>query len=88
MKPILVSRSFIVESTKGDMACTSNTFILKFADGSEKFINQKQAVDIRLLRPFELEATISNPHVEYCDKESCRLYHQDYSDYPTFSSKN
>jgi hypothetical protein len=81
MKPVFVSRSFIVEPSKKSKkghTFTSNTFILRFEDGSEKFINQKGWVDTSLLRTFELEATIENPLIEYLGKDSCRLYYQEW----------
>jgi hypothetical protein len=81
MKPVFVSRSFIVDSsktTKKGHTFTSNTFILRFEDGSEKFINQKSWVDTRLLTTYQLEATISNPIVEYLGKDTCPLYYQEW----------
>jgi hypothetical protein len=78
MKPVFVSRSFIVESSKKDKTFISNTFILKFKDGSEKFINQKRWVDTRLLTTYQLEATISNPFIEYLAKDTCPLYYQEW----------
>lgn len=78
MKPVFIYRSFIVESFKKEKAFTSNTFILKFEDGSEKFVNSKKWVNVNLLRSFELEATIKEPYYEYLSKDTCCLYYKEW----------
>jgi hypothetical protein len=79
LSPVLVNRSVMVLQTKKGKELVSTTFIAKFSDGTEKFLNSKKWEPIGLLKTSFLgEQSLS--------KDECCLYFKDWSNNPTFGT--
>lgn len=77
--PILITRTIKVFETKKNKQLVSTTFIAKFEDKTEKFLNQKKWEQIGLLKNTDIEYQI-------LDKNECSLYFKDWSKNPTFGT--
>ncbi len=77
--PILITRSVKVFETKKSKQLVSTTFIAKFDDGTEKFLNEKKWQELGLLKSSDL---IDQP----LSMNECCLYFKDWSKNPTFGT--
>ncbi len=77
--PILITRSVKVFETKKSKQLVSTTFIAKFSDGAEKFLNEKKWQELGLLKPSDL---VDQP----LSVDECCLYFKDWSKNPTFGT--
>jgi hypothetical protein len=77
--PVLITRSVLVLDSKKSKQLVSVTFIAKFSDGSEKFLNDKGWEPIGLLK-----TSFLGEHV--LPKNECCLYYKDWSKNPTYGT--
>jgi hypothetical protein len=79
LAPISIIRTIAIMETKNNKELVSTTFIAKFEDKSEKFLNKKEWQPIGLLRSFDLENKL-------LDETECTLYWKDWSKNPMFGT--
>ncbi len=79
LSPVLITRSVAVLDSKKSKQLISTTFIAKFSDGTEKFLNQKKWEVIGLLRTCD----IGNQPMSM---NECTLYFKDWSNNPMFGT--
>jgi hypothetical protein len=77
--PVLITRSVKIFESKKNKQLVSTTFIAKFSDGTEKFLNEKKWQSIGLLKSTDL---VDQP----MDFNECCLYFKDWSRNPTFGT--
>lgn len=77
--PISIVRSIAIIETKNNKQLVSTTFIAKFEDKTEKFLNKKQWQNIGLLKTSDLENQL-------LDKNECSLFFKDWSKNPMFGT--
>jgi hypothetical protein len=77
--PVLITRSVAVLDSKKSKQLVSTTFIAKFSDGTEKFLNQKKWEAIGLLRTCDIGDF-------FMLKNECTLYYKDWSNNPMFGT--
>ena len=76
LSPVLITLSTKVLSIKGNTEIVSSTFIAKFLDGSEKWLNRTDKMPVGLRKEDDCgEVTLS--------KENCTLYWRDWSKNPS-----
>lgn len=75
--PILITRSVKVFETKKTKQLVSTTFIARFSDGTEKFLNEKKWQTLGLLKSTDLVDQLLS-------MDECCLYFKDWSKNPTF----
>jgi len=79
--PVLITRSVKVLDSKKSKQLVSTTFIAKFSDGTEKFLNEKKWQVLGLLKSTDL---VDQP----LSIDECCLYFKDWSKNPTFGTMN
>lgn len=79
LSPVLISRSVKVFSTKKTKELVSTTFIAKFSNGTEMFLNEKKWQPIGLLRTIDLVD-------QQLSMDECCLYFKDWSNNPMFGT--
>lgn len=77
--PVLITRTTKAFEVKGSKELVSTTFIARFEDGTEKFLNSKKWVPIGLRKEEDGEYTP-------LFKDNCVLYWKDWSKNPTFGT--
>ena len=79
LSPVLITRSVAVLDSKKSKQLVSTTFIAKFSDGSEKFLNQKKWEVKGLLRTCDVGDF-------FMLNNECTLYFKDWSNNPMFGT--
>lgn len=79
ISPVLITRSIKVLDTKKSKQLVSTTFIAKFSDGTEKFLNDKKWQVLGLLKSSDL---VDQP----MSIDECCLYFKDWSKNPMFGT--
>lgn len=79
LTPVIVTLSTKVLATKGNNETVSCTFIAKFANGSEKWLNRTVTQAIGLRKEADNSETLLH-------KETCALYWKDWSANPSIGT--
>jgi len=79
VSPILITRSVKFFETKKTKQLVSTTFIARFSDGTEKFLNEKKWQTLGLLKSTDLVDQLLS-------MDECCLYFKDWSKNPTFGT--